>query len=78
MIFTPPPPPVTNCHTFSDPLWSVTYFMDGPLYARPVGNISNSSINNGLGFRFYVTSGSVIVSEVASLCSMSWAKKICE
>ena len=27
-----PPPPVTNCHTFSDPLppWSVTYFMDGP------------------------------------------------
>ena len=32
MIFTPPPP-VTNCHTFSDPspLWSVTYFMDGPI-----------------------------------------------
>ena len=30
-----PPPPVTNCHTFSDPLppWSVTYFMDGPLGA---------------------------------------------
>ena len=30
MIFTPSP--VTNCHTFSDPLppWSVTYFMDGP------------------------------------------------
>src|SRR6218665_2694725 len=29
----PPPPPVTNCHTFSDPLpsSSVTYFMDGPL-----------------------------------------------
>ena len=28
----PPPSPVTNCHTFSDPLppWSVTYFMDGP------------------------------------------------
>ena len=28
----PPPPPVTNCHTFSDPIppWSVTYFMDGP------------------------------------------------
>ena len=28
MIFTPPPP-VTNCHTFSDPSppWSVTYFM---------------------------------------------------
>ena len=28
-----PPPPVTNCHTFSDPLApsSVTYFMDGPL-----------------------------------------------
>jgi len=28
-----PPPPVTNCHTFSDPLpsSSVTYFMDGPL-----------------------------------------------
>ena len=28
-----PPLPVTNCHTFSDPLplWSVTYFMDGPL-----------------------------------------------
>ena len=28
-----PLPPVTNCHTFSDPLppfWSVTYFMDGP------------------------------------------------
>ena len=26
-------PPVTNCHTFSDPLHppsSVTYFMDGP------------------------------------------------
>jgi len=29
MLFTPP---VTNCHTFSDPLTpsSVTYFMDGP------------------------------------------------
>src|SRR6218665_2160921 len=29
------PPPVTNCHTFSDPLppSSVTYFMDGPLVA---------------------------------------------
>ena len=27
-----PPPPVTNCHTFSDPFpSSVTYFMDGPL-----------------------------------------------
>jgi len=27
-----PPPPVTNCHTFSDPLpSSMTYFMDGPL-----------------------------------------------
>src|SRR6218665_1762466 len=26
------PSPVTNCHTFSDPLpLSVTYFMDGPL-----------------------------------------------
>src|SRR6218665_26209 len=27
-----PPPSVTNCHTFSDPLSlsSVTYFMDGP------------------------------------------------
>jgi len=25
-------PPVTNCHTFSDPLpSSVTYFMDGPI-----------------------------------------------
>src|SRR6218665_1422609 len=23
-----PPPPVTNCHTFSDPPSSVTYFMD--------------------------------------------------
>ena len=32
-LYPPPPPPVTNCHTFSDPLplWSVTYFMDGPL-----------------------------------------------
>src|SRR6218665_2328360 len=29
-----PPPPVTNCHAFSDPSpSSVTYFMDGPLYA---------------------------------------------
>ena len=28
--FLTSPPPVTNCHTFSDPLWSVTYFMDGP------------------------------------------------
>ena len=29
MLFAPP---VTNCHTFSDPLLpsSVTYFMDGP------------------------------------------------
>src|SRR6218665_56556 len=27
-----PPPPVTNCHTYSDPLpSSVTCFMDGPL-----------------------------------------------
>src|SRR6218665_1796164 len=28
-----PPSPVTNCHTFSDPLppSSVTYFMDGPI-----------------------------------------------
>ena len=25
-----PPPPVTNCHTFSDPPSSVTYFMEGP------------------------------------------------
>ena len=25
-----PPPPVTNCHTFSEPPSSVTYFMDGP------------------------------------------------
>ena len=26
------PPPVTNCHTFSDPSpSSVTYFMDGPI-----------------------------------------------
>ena len=32
-LFTPLAPPVTNCHTFSDPspLWSVTYFMDGPI-----------------------------------------------
>ena len=31
MLLTPPP--VTNCHTFSDPLLpsSVTYFMDGPI-----------------------------------------------
>ena len=30
MLLTPIPP-VTNCHTFSDPLpSSVTYFMDGP------------------------------------------------
>ena len=31
MLLTPSP--VTNCHTFSDPLppSSVTYFMDGPL-----------------------------------------------
>ena len=30
----PPPPPVTNCHTFSDLLLpsSVTYFMNGPFY----------------------------------------------
>ena len=29
-----PPPPVTNCHTFSDPSpSSVTYFMDGPIAA---------------------------------------------
>ena len=28
-----PLPPVTNCHTFSDPVpSSVTYFMDGPMY----------------------------------------------
>ena len=27
-----PPPPVTNCHTLSDPSPSnVTYFMDGPI-----------------------------------------------
>ena len=26
----PPLSHVTNCHTFSDPPWSVTYFMDGP------------------------------------------------
>ena len=32
MLFTPLLPPVTNCHTFSDPFPSnVTYFMDGPL-----------------------------------------------
>ena len=31
----PPLPPVTNCHTFSDPPpWSVTYFMDGPKWTR--------------------------------------------
>ena len=32
-----PPSPVTNCHTFLDPLppWSVTYFMDGPLLVIP-------------------------------------------
>jgi len=32
-----PPPSVTNCHTFSDPLpslSSVTYFMDGPYLGR--------------------------------------------
>jgi len=30
-----PPSPVTNCHTYSDPLpSSVTYFMDGPSCAR--------------------------------------------
>src|SRR6218665_2049663 len=29
------PPPVTNCHTFSDPSpSSVTYFMDGPYAAH--------------------------------------------
>ena len=29
----PPPFPMSQTHTFSDPLppWSVTYFMDGPL-----------------------------------------------
>src|SRR6218665_3847993 len=33
MLLTPIPP-VTNCHTFSDPLpSSVTYFMDGPFTA---------------------------------------------
>jgi len=26
----PLPLPVTYCHTFLDPLWSMTYFMDGP------------------------------------------------
>ena len=31
-----PPSPVTNCHTFSDPPWRVTYFMDGPHGARRV------------------------------------------
>ena len=37
-----PPPPLTNCHTFSDPLprSSVTYFMDGPYVCQPL----NSSV----------------------------------
>src|SRR6218665_1829642 len=41
------PSPVTNCHTFSDPLppSSVTYFMDGPItVAASVGYVVLSKI----------------------------------
>ena len=42
MIFTPSP--VTNCHTFSDPLppWSVTYFMDGPYCPFTCANVQTA------------------------------------
>ena len=33
------PPPVTNCHSFSDPS-SVTYFMDGPVVADKLLKVS--------------------------------------
>ena len=43
-----PPPPVTNCHTFSDPLppWSVTYFMDGPKGMLSISGIVMGDILN--------------------------------
>ena len=37
-------PPVTNCHTFSDPSpWSVTYFMDGPLHTLFLASLQTST-----------------------------------
>src|SRR6218665_37023 len=45
----PPSPPLTNCHTFSDPLppSSVTYFMDGPILECDRGMAKNMKCVNG-------------------------------
>src|SRR6218665_808145 len=45
MLFDPPP--VTNCHTFSDPSpSSVTYFMDGPLPCYSTHTLLASCLNS--------------------------------
>ena len=72
-----PPPPVTNCHTFSDPLLpsSVTYFMDGPIVTTET-NSFKLLINSCclLALYFFIQFPSALSpNQIAYSSSLTWS-----